>query len=204
VSEQPSGGPDEGASEAAGERPAEQPSRYQRSTSGMVGAMLLTFLVVIGFVVFRGCNRANPDVRPDHIDYRAQIGFAQQAGATLVYPARLPAGWYATRVDYEAGARPELGISLLTPDQYVGIRQSPRDLPELLAAYVDAQPAAGPSVTVDGGVVRRWQTWTDAGGDTALSARWHHESLLVFGTVSRADLEQLAGTLTDAPQQPGT
>jgi hypothetical protein len=184
------------------EQPSGQPSRYQRSTSGMVGALLLTFLFVIGFVVFRGCNRTSPDVRPDHVDYRAQVGFAQQAGATLVYPARLPAGWYATRVDYEAGARTEFGISMLTPDQYVGVRQSPRDVPELLAAYVDAQPTAGPSVTVDGGVVRRWHTWTDAGGDTALTARWHQESLLVFGTVSRADLEQLASSLTDAPQQP--
>ena len=184
------------------EQPSGQPSRYQRSTSGMVGALLLTFLFVIGFVAFRGCNRTTPDVRPDHIDYRAQVGFAQQAGADLVYPSRLPAGWYATRVDYEPGALPELGISLLTPDQYVGIRQSPRDVPELLAAYVDAQPTAGPSVTVDAGVVRRWATWTDSGGDTALTARWHGESLLVFGTVSRADLEQLASSLTDAPVKP--
>jgi len=182
---------------------SEQPSRYERSTSGMVGALLLTFVFVIGFVVFRSCSRVNPDVSPDHVDYRAQVGFAQQDGATLVYPAHLPPGWYATRVDFEAGTRPELGISLLTPDQYVGIRQSPRDVPELLAAYVDARPTAGPSVTVDGGVVRRWESWTDSGGDTALSARWHHESLLVFGTVSRADLVQLASTLTDAPQQPG-
>jgi hypothetical protein len=144
-------------------------------------------------------------VRPDHIDYRAQVGFAQQAGATLVYPARLPSGWYATRLDYEEGNPPELGISMLTPDQqYVGIRQSPRNVPELLAAYVDPQPSAGPSVTVNGGVVRRWETWTDAGGDSALSARWHHQSLLVFGTVSRAALEQLASTLTDAPTGAGT
>jgi hypothetical protein len=186
------------------EQPSGQPSRYQRSTSGMVGALLLTLLFVIGFVLFRGCNRANPDVRPDHIDYRAQVGFAQQAGAALVYPSRLPTGWFATRVDYEPGARPELGISFLTPDQsqYVGIRQSPRNIPELLATYVNAQPTAGPSVTVDGGVVGRWATWTDSSGDTALTARWHHESLLVFGTVARADLEQLAASLTDAPLAP--
>jgi Protein of unknown function (DUF4245) len=183
---------------------SEQPSRYDRSTSGMVGALLLTTLFVIGVVVLRGCNRTNPDVRPDHIDYRAQIGFAQRAGATLVYPARLPSGWYATRLDYEPGDRPELGISMLTADQqYVGIRESPRDVPELLAAYVDPQPSAGPSVTVDGGIVRRWRTWTDDGGDTALSARWHRQSLLVFGTVSLADLEQLASTLTVAPTGTG-
>jgi hypothetical protein len=196
VSEQPDRQP--------GTQPGRQPSRYERSTSGMVGALLLTLLLVIGFVLFRGCNRANPDVRPDHIDYRAQVGFAQQAGAALVYPAQLPRGWYATRLDFEEGNPPELGISMLTQDQqYVGVRESPRDVPELLAAYVDPQPSAGPSVTVDGGIVRRWETWTDAGGDSALSARWHHESLLVFGTVSRADLEQLASTLTDAPTGAG-
>jgi Protein of unknown function (DUF4245) len=179
---------------------SEQPSRYERSTSGMVGALLLTSLFVIGFVVFRACSRTTPDVRPDHVDYRAQIGFAQRSGATLVYPARLPSGWYATRLDYEAGNPPELGISMLTPDQqYAGLRQSPRDIAELLAVYVDPQPSAGRSVTVDGGIVRRWDTWTDASGDTALSARWHHESLLVFGTAPLAGLEQLASTLTDAP-----
>jgi hypothetical protein len=184
---------------------SEQPSRYERSTSGMVGALVLTVLFVIGFVVFRGCNRPNPDVRPDHVDYLAQIGFAQRDGATVVYPARLPAGWYATRLDYEAGARPELGISMLTPDQqYVGWRESSRDVPELLAAYVDPHPSAGRSVTVDGGIVRRWDSWTDAGGDTALSARWHRQSLLVFGTVSLADLEQLASTLTTAPTGAGS
>ena len=181
------------------EQPSEQPSRYQRSPSGMAGALLLTLLVVFGFVAFRACSRTNLDVEPDHIDYRAQVGYAQEAGATLVYPARLPPGWYATRVDYEAGTRPELGLSLLTPDnQYVGIRQSPVPIPELVTTYVDPQPTAGPPVTLDGAIVRHWDTWTDAGGDTALVARWHHESLLVFGTVPLADLESLTRSLTTA------
>jgi hypothetical protein len=179
------------------ERVSEQPGGYQRSTSGMVGALVITTLVVIGFVAFRGCDRTNLDVEPDHVDYRAQIGYAQEAGATLIYPARLPTGWYATRVDYEPGSRPELGLSLLTPaNEYVGVRQSPVPIPELLTSYVDPQPTAGRPVTVDGAIVRHWDTWTDSGGDTALVARWHHESLLVFGSVSLADLEDLVRSLT--------
>lgn len=178
----------------------EQPGRYQRSTSGMVGALLVTVLVILAFVAFRACSRTNLDVRPDHVDYLTPVHDAQQAGDHLVYPATLPSGWYATRVDYLPGDKPQLGLSLLTgANRYVGVQLSPLPVPELLTRYVDPQPTAGAPVTLDRGVVTRWNTWTDAGGDTALVARWRGESLMVFGSASQADLETLAGSLTDAP-----
>ena len=71
---------------------SEQPGRYQRSASGMVGAMLVTLLAILAFVVFRACNRTDLEVGPDHVDYLAQVGYAQRSGADLVYPASLPAG----------------------------------------------------------------------------------------------------------------
>ena len=176
---------------------SEQPGRYQRSTSGMVGALLVTVLVILAFVGFRACTNTRAAVRPSHVDYLAQIGFAQQAGADLVYPASLPSGWYVTRVDYSPGRRPELGLSMLTPDdEYAGVRESPLSLPELLTTYVDPHPTAGEPVTLPSGLVGQWDTWTDAGGDTALTAHWHHESLMVFGSASLADLEAVAGSLT--------
>lgn len=177
---------------------SEQPGRYQRSTSGMVGALLVTVLVILAFVAFRACTRTNLDVEPDHVDYRSSVRDAQQVGDHLVYPATLPSGWYATRVDYLAGSKPELGLSLLTDrNAYAGMRLSPVPVPELLTQYVDPQPTSGPPVTLDRGLVRHWATWTDTGGDTALVAHWHGESLMVFGSASLADLETLAGSLTD-------
>lgn len=176
---------------------SEQPGRYQRSASGMVGALLVTVLLIVAVVGLRACNSTDPDVRPEHVNYLAQIGFAQQAGADLVYPASLPTGWYVTRVDYSPGRRAALGLSMLTPDnRFAGLQQSPLSLPELLTTYVDAHPAAGAPVTLDSGLVTRWDTWTDAGGDTAFTAHWHHESLMVFGTVSRSELEAVARSLT--------
>jgi Protein of unknown function (DUF4245) len=176
---------------------SEQPGRYQRSTSGMVGALLVTLLVILAFVGFRACTNTNAAVRPQHVDYLAQIGFAQQAGADLVYPATLPSGWYVTRVDYTAGRRPELGLSMLTPrNEYAGLQESPLSLPELLTTYVDPHPTAGAPVTLHSGLVGRWDTWTDAGGDTALTAHWHHQSLMVFGSASRSELEAVASSLT--------
>jgi hypothetical protein len=153
--------------------------------------------------VFRALNRSDLDVRPERVDYLAQVRVAQQSGAELVHPARLPTGWYATRVDFSSSGSPgtpdQLELSMLTESgDYVGFVESAATLPELLTSRVDAHPQSGDPVTVDGSVVPTWSTWTDAGGDTALAATLGKESLLVFGTVSRDQLEQLAATLTTA------
>jgi hypothetical protein len=166
----------------------------------MVGALLVTVLVILAFVVLRACIRTDPEVNPDHVDYRAEVGFAQQAGADLVYPATLPTGWYATNVDYTPGKPPALGISMLTAsNEYAGFQQSPASAAELLTTYVDANPTKGAPVTLDSGIVRHWDTWTDSGGDTALVAPWHHQTLMVFGSATQAELETLAGSLTSDP-----
>lgn len=178
---------------------SEQPGRYQRSPSGMVGALIVTVLVILGFVVFRSCVRTDLQVKPEHVDYRAEVRFAQRNGVQLVYPATLPHGWYVTNVDYTPTKPPTFGLSLLTAsNEYAGFQQSPVTAPVLLAQYVDPNPTAGAPVTLDSGIVRHWDTWTDAGGDTALVAQWHHETLMVFGSATQAELETLAGTLTVA------
>jgi hypothetical protein len=192
-------GPEAGTGRAA----SGQPGRYQRSTSGMVGALVVTLLVILAFVAFRALNRSDLDVKPQRIDYLAQVRYAQQAGTEAVYPERLPTGWYATQITFSPGQQPGLELSMLTASgQYVGFVESPESPPEVLATYVDPHPVSGGPVTVDGSVVSRWDTWTDSGGDTALISQRgtgsSTESLLVFGTVSRTQLEQLAAALTTA------
>jgi hypothetical protein len=180
---------------------SEQPGRYQRSTSGMVGALIVTLLVILAFVGFRAFDRSGLDVKREKIDYLAQVRYAQQSGTDVVYPDRLPSGWYATQITFSPGQEPGLELSMLTGSgQYVGLVESPASPPEVLTTYVDPHPVSGGPVTVDGSVVSRWDSWSDDGGDTALVAQRGHgstaESLLVFGTVSRAQLEQLAASLT--------
>jgi hypothetical protein len=176
---------------------SEQPGRYTRSASGMVGALLITLLAIAAYVGFRAFNRTPLDVRPDHVDYLSAVGYAQTSGVTLVYPPRLPSGWYATSANYSPGLKPDLVLSMLTGSkQYVGLVQSPTPLGELLTTYVDPSPSAGRDVTLDGALVRHWSTWTDAGGDTALTARWHHQSLMVFGTATQNQLASFTRSLT--------
>ena len=184
--------------ESATQRP-ERPGRYQRSSAGMVGALIVTVLVILAFVAFRALNRSDLDVKPERVDYLAQVHFAQEDGQTpdLVYPARLPAGWYATNVQFSSGGTPEIELSMLTADdQYVGFVQSAASVPELLTTYVDPHPQAAAPVRIPGSIASRWDTWTDTGGDTALVTEHGQDALLVFGTVSKDRLEQLAASLT--------
>ena len=159
--------------------------------------------MILAFVAFRALNRSDLDVKPEHVDYFAEVRFAQQDRQTtrpdLVYPSGLPSGWYATHISFSSGGAPEVELSMLTADdQYVGLVQSPASISDLLTTYVDPHPESGASVQVSGGVVSRWDTWTDSGGDTALAAEHGRDALLVFGTVSRDQLEQLAASLTTA------
>lgn len=176
---------------------SEQPARYQRSTSGMVGALVATVLVIVAFVAVRSLNRSQPDVEPHPVDYLTSVRYLQGAGRDVVYPGTLPKGWFVSSVDDALGARPGLGLSMLTAGgDYIGFQQSSSAIPELLTTYVDPSPAAGTAVTVDSPVERRWAVWTDSSGDTALASHWHHQSLLIFGSASEADLEIVAESLT--------
>jgi hypothetical protein len=176
---------------------SEQPGRYERSPSGMVGALIATLLVVGAYVGFRALNRTPLDVHPQHVDYLVQVHYAQQAGAQLAYPPSLPTGWYATNLDYTPSVHPEMVLSMLTGSrQYVGLVQSATPLPQLLTTYVDPSPTQGSAVTLSSAVAHHWSSWTDSGGDTALAAQWNHETLMVFGTASRSELEQVARSLT--------
>jgi hypothetical protein len=168
----------------------------------MVGALLVTLLVIGAFVAFRAFNRTELDVQPDHVDYLAQVGYAQESGERLVYPASLPSGWYATQMTVSPGTPAELGLSLLTDDgEYAGVVQSPASAAVLLTRYVDPEPTSGGTTTVSGAVdgrVPRWDVWTDSGGDTALVARHGGATVLVFGSASREQLERLTASLTTA------
>jgi hypothetical protein len=182
----------------------EKPGRYQRSSAGLVGALIVTVLVILAFVAFRALNRSGLDVKPERIDYLAQVRFAQQDSTSprpdLVYPAGLPSAWYATHISFSSGTAPEIELSMLTGQgEYVGFVQSPATVSDLLTTYVDQDPQGGASVRVPGSVAPQWSVWTDSGGDTALAAEHGQDTLLVFGTVSRGQLEQLVASLTDAP-----
>ena len=56
-------------SEAGTTPPPTKPSRHQRSMAGMIGAMLITLLVILGFVALRGFTRDQVETEVPPVDY---------------------------------------------------------------------------------------------------------------------------------------
>lgn len=185
--------------------PREEPSRYSRTTNGLLASLLVTVLAVGAFVLFREVFRDQPEVTKDAVDYLGTVEDAQAGGIELVYPERLPDGWIATSIDFVPGERPAWGIGMLTDDgRFVGLRQEDADLDELIDDFVDPDAEPGDESVVDSDLATGpWQTWADTGGDLAYSTTLSSgdpsilgETLLVYGSASRDDQEQLIGLLT--------
>jgi hypothetical protein len=188
--------PQESPEPLAGTRPA----RYPRTANGLIGSMIVVLLVIGAFVVLRALNRNDLEVRPEAVDYLATVQDLQDGDLAPVYPPELPEGWIATSIDYVPGERPSWGIGMLTDaERFVGVRQEDASLDDLLHTYVDEDPVEGDSVTLEGSIAPTWQTYTDAGGDRAYAAEVGDDWVLVYGSASRADQEELIGLLTTRP-----
>jgi hypothetical protein len=173
---------------------SERPGRYQRSFSGMVGAMVVLVLVMALFVAFRAVNRTQPENTVEAVDYSRPAEFArEQARFPLLAPAELPEGWRATSVRFTNGRDQAWHVGFLTgADRYVGLEQADVDAEDLVEEHVDVEATEGRPVTVDGD---EWRTWTDAGGDTALVRETDEVTTLVVGTVDQETLVEFVHTL---------
>ncbi|MFC4783315.1 DUF4245 domain-containing protein [Nocardioides sp. MAHUQ-72] len=176
------------------------PGRYQRSTNGLVGALLVTLLAIGAFVAFRAINRDTPEIKPTAVDYLSAVQGAQQGGFDVVYPPSLPDGWIADSVHLTPGERPSWGIGMLTDEgRFVGVRQEDSSLDDMLAEYVDEETDEGDPVTLSGTVGREWRTFSDAGGDHAYATEVGRQWVLVYGSAPTDDLRLVAEDLTTAP-----
>jgi hypothetical protein len=176
---------------------SEQPSRYNRSFSGMTGALIVTVVVVVAFVAWRSLFRGDTDDTPAPVDWQGSVEVAEQANLEVVHPRELPAGWTATSVELRAGDDPRWGLGLLTDDgRFVGVRQQDASVDALVELYIDEKAEQGPDATIDSEVGDTWQTWSDAGGDHGFSTEVGDDALLVYGSAPVEDIETLVGLLT--------
>jgi hypothetical protein len=173
---------------------SEQPGRYQRSASGMVGAMVVLLLVVGAFVGVRALSRDELEVEPERVDYLQAVGFAQESGWTVAYPPTVPGDWKATSVESQPGRT--WGIGFLTPNGFAGLHQSEESSATLLETYVDEDTTELDPVEIDG---EPWEVHEDAGGDRGYLGEVDGVPVLVYGSASQSVLQDLAASLTTAP-----
>ncbi len=174
--------------------------RYERSPGGLVIAMVVTVAAVVAFVVFRSLLSTDVEVEPESVDYLEKVKQAQDAGLSPVYPATLPGGWQATGAEVTPGQPPGFGLTLLTADEkFLGVRQEDDSVDDLLKEYVVEETEEGDAFEVSGSVAPTWHTYSDTGGDLAYVAEVDDLTVLVYGSASRADIEQLVESLTARP-----
>ena len=175
--------------------PPEKPGRYQRSASGMVGAMVLLVVLVGGFVGVQALGRDH-DVEPVRtVDYRPVAQQARTARTLFVFtPDPMPAGWRATSVSYVPGRAPTWHLGMLTDQgSYVGIEESLATEQDVVEKFVDPDAERGAKVRLRG---LTWRVWTDRGGDYALVLSTRKQTVLVGGSAGEKDVRALVGRLS--------
>ncbi|HET8559342.1 MAG TPA: DUF4245 domain-containing protein [Marmoricola sp.] len=180
---------------------SESPGRYQSSPRGMLAALVVLVVGVTVFVGLRGLGQDNVQTPVQTVDYHGWVKSGRADGKLdVMVPAPMPRGWRATSVSYITGSDPRWHLGMLTDKgRYVGIEESWASPREMVQQYVDANAHRGKAVSIDG---RRWQVWTDQGGDYALvdtrpsRLRGHPETVLVVGDADPPVLQQFVGSLS--------
>ena len=180
--------------------------RYQRSTNGLVAAMVITVLAVVGLWGLNQLNTDHPSTPVRAVDYTAMMRAGRADHKLLVMaPPSLPRGWKATSALYETGTTPTWHLGLLTDTgKYVGVEEALGGVRALVDQYVDDNAVQGKDVTIGG---QTYQTWTDTGGDYAVSRSVPTggkgtESYLVGGSAPDATIRDFAGRLQGGTVRP--
>ena len=179
-------------------RVSEQAAKYNRSFSGMIGAMVVLVLVVLVFVAFRAVNREDATVEIEAVDYAGPAEYAQDtAEFAVLVPAELPDGWKATSVRFDQGRDQTWHLGVLTDDEkYVGLEQADRSVGDMVATFVGEETEVGGEVDVDG---TTWQVFRDtADDDVALVTEDAQVVTVVVGSVDEETLTSYAASLASA------
>ncbi len=169
----------------------------QRSYAGMIGAMVVAVVVAGGWYLIGRPNEAVQPVKT--LDWTVQVKAARADQKLLTFaPTTLRDGWRARSARYFTGSDPHWHLGLLTDrDNYIGVDEGKDSARELVAEFVDKNAEQGEDVRLG---ERTWQSWTDAGGDYALT--WTLlvdgvlvESVIVVGTAPEDVIRTFTGTL---------
>lgn len=181
---------------------AQGSARYERSAAGMVGAMIVTLLLILAFVAFRAINRNDLQVEPNSVEYLEVVEGLQANDLDPAYPPRLPQGWTATRAVYDPESR-TWELDLLTDDErYLGIRQAALRDQDLVEEYVDDEGEPEGVTGLGGELNLEWEGWEVDNDDTAFTTTLGEEGLLVFGSAPASQVKELAASLTQEPVTP--
>lgn len=171
-----------------------KPGRYQRSFSGMIGAMLVVVLVILAFVAFRGLVRDNRPTPVEPLPYGEILAGAADRGLVIAHLPELPEDWIATSFELRSDL---WNLGMLTDEKrFVGIHQEGARIDQLVTTYVDEGATEGDPVRLDSPLAPEWRSFTDSGGDYALAAEVEDLGwVMVYGSAGADVIRQTAEDL---------
>lgn len=173
---------------------APPPDRRNPSLGDMVrSVVVLVGLLSLVVLYQRFYSSGDRDYTPP-VDVGPSLAQARDvAPFDVLAPVGLPSGWTATSVRYTPGSSPRWHLGFLTPTgSYAGLEQEAVPVEELVQEAAAGTSAAG-EIGVDG---TTWQLRTDEErGETTLARADGDAAVVVTGSASQAELEQLAGVL---------
>src|SRR5689334_11756842 len=116
----------------------------------------------------------------------------------LLAPRALPSGWRSTSASYQSGVSPLWHLGMLTAKgKFVGLEEARDTIADLVEKNVDANATRGALLEIDG---LRWNTWTDSGGDFALTRTFagpggNEENVIVYGSAPADQIQDFAASL---------
>jgi hypothetical protein len=174
---------------------------YQRSFAGLVGALIVVFVVVLAWQRLESSDDKPTPISSLTADELAnRVRGARADGKLQVRaPATVPDGWRVRAADYQTGSSPHWHLALLTDEgRYVGVEEARDSEADLVEQVVDEEAKPGAAVDIGG---QRWSTWTDAGGDYGVvlavtSPTGEKEHVLVVGTAPEKQIRAFAASLS--------
>jgi hypothetical protein len=178
---------------------SESRSGYRQSVSGLVGAVVMSLLLIAAIGLLSRLQKHDPVSPTPTVNFSSPLAQARaEAPFKVLAPHPVPPGWRATSARWE-GTGPAVSwhLGLLTANgsdaEYVGLDQS-NDVPQEFIAATTTADEPGPRVTI-GKVV--WKTLTSADGhETALVQEQPKVTTVVSGTASEAVLEGFVASLS--------
>lgn len=176
--------------------------RIRPFMSGIV-ALAVALVATIGWYYLGRPDEAAQPVKT--VDWSAWVDAGRSDDALVVFaPDALPDGWRATSATYQGGNEARWRVGMLTDDgRFVGLEETYESARTLVERVVDENAVQGPDVTING---RTWQSWTDSGGDYAVSVAvevvgGRSGTLLVAGSAPEEDIRAFAESLRDRSGQ---
>jgi hypothetical protein len=170
--------------------------RIRPMMSGIV-ALAVALVAAIGWYYLGRPDESQQPVQS--VEWKPWVKAGKDDHKLVMFaPRNLPTGWRPTSASYQSGVSPLWHLGMLTGNgKFVGLEEARDTVADLVEKNVDDNATPGAKIEVAG---LSWQTWTDAGGDYALTRTFagpggNQENVIVYGSAPESEIRAFLASI---------